>query len=123
MTVNAELDIRAKAVALILERRVEQALKMLSAAHGINTPQIRIGRVKGHHKALGVYVSKDRTIYFAKADYLYDPFVVIHEFYHHLRSRSGKHRGTEKHADRFALSHIEAFNKLMKGKDFQSREC
>ncbi|HEV2226795.1 MAG TPA: hypothetical protein VGR56_08340, partial [Nitrososphaerales archaeon] len=47
----------------------------------------------------------------ASREYLYDPFVMIHEFYHHLRSASGRHRGTEKDADRFALDFIEAYRR------------
>jgi hypothetical protein len=40
-----------------------------------------------------------------------NPFVIIHEFYHHLRSKAvdKMHRGTEKNADKFAIEFIEAY--------------
>jgi hypothetical protein len=41
---------------------------------------------------------------------LRNPFVILHEFYHHLRTDLDlKHRGTEKHADAFAREFIQVF--------------
>jgi hypothetical protein len=37
------------------------------------------------------------------------PFLIIHEFYCHIRMLGGKHFGTEKHADRFAQVFIDAY--------------
>ncbi|TMI38478.1 hypothetical protein E6H26_00560 [Candidatus Bathyarchaeota archaeon] len=67
------------------ERRPEEALDLLS-----------------EH-----YVHRDKTIYISSQEYLYDPYVLIHEFYHHLRNVGGKHRGTERHAKEFALSFLK----------------
>jgi hypothetical protein len=45
-------------------------------------------------------------------EYLDNPFVILHEFYHHLRTHGMEHRGTEKYANRFAEEFIEAFKTL-----------
>jgi hypothetical protein len=50
-----------------------------------------------------------REILAANREYLYNPFVIIHEFYHHLRSTSGRHRGTERQADEFAADYVRAY--------------
>jgi hypothetical protein len=44
----------------------------------------------------------------------YNPFVVLHEFYHHLRARSGPHRGTERHANAFARRFIDSYVAVIK---------
>ena len=70
---------------------------------------------KGHKiKAFGCYTNKNETISVQNSDILVNPFVIIHEFYHHLRSKGADkmHRGTEKNADRFAIDFIEAYKKL-----------
>lgn len=45
------------------------------------------------------------------SDFLGNPFVILHEFYHHLRSKSidRQHKGTEKNADRFAAEFLKAY--------------
>jgi Zn-dependent peptidase ImmA (M78 family) len=45
------------------------------------------------------------------SDFLGNPFVILHEFYHHLRSKSvdRQHRGTEKNANRFAADFLIAY--------------
>jgi hypothetical protein len=104
-------DLQAKAtiVHLILVKETEKALEQLSLANHIDVPMLRVGAVKGKKKALAVYVEKEKTIYVAKGDNLWDPFIILHEFYHHLRCRSGKHRGTEKLADAYAVDYINAY--------------
>ncbi len=100
-------EFRAKVVRLIVsEKNPEKAIGELSSHYGVEKPFLRIGLPKGEKRALGCYVHKEKTIYLADSNSLYDPYVVIHEFYHHLRSVSGKHRGTEKHARQFALSFL-----------------
>ncbi len=103
---------RAKVVQLILDGRVEEAIKLLSDYYGISSPKVRVGKVKGKKRALAVYSHKDRTIYIQYGDLYTNPFVVLHEFYHHLRFRDGKHRGTEKHADKYAYEFIKAYQKI-----------
>lgn len=67
------------------------------------------GRSKG---VLAVYSSDRKEILAVSRDYLYDPFVILHEFYHHLRQFAGQHRGTEKNADKFALDFIAAYRRV-----------
>jgi hypothetical protein len=59
-----------------------------------------------------VYVSKEQRIYAMNSDILHNPFVILHEFYHHLRSRSGVHRGTERYADLYAKRFIDSYRAL-----------
>ncbi|HVP24339.1 MAG TPA: hypothetical protein VMS77_10575 [Conexivisphaerales archaeon] len=107
-------DVRAKAliVRLILSKETERALEELSSANHIDVPRLKVGAVKGMKKALAVYVEKERTIYVSNGEILWNPFVILHEFYHHLRCRSGKHRGTEKLADAYAMDYIKAYRAL-----------
>jgi hypothetical protein len=58
----------------------------------------------------GCYTPKDETISLLSSDVMGNPFVILHEFYHHLRtSVDKKHKGTEKNADKFAKEFIEAY--------------
>ncbi len=67
--------------------------------------------VKGRSKGvLAVYSANRKEILAAKREYLYDPFTILHEFYHHLRQFAGEHRGTEKYADTFAVDFIQSYN-------------
>ena len=62
-----------------------------------------------------MYVARRKEIMAARREFLYDPFTILHEFYHHLRYFGNEHRGTEKFADRFAIDYIRAFRLLAKG--------
>ena len=110
-----EEEVLAEAVRLILEGRPEEALELLSRHYGVRPPRLRVGLPKGCRRALGCYVPSRRTIYVRSSSEYMDPFVVLHEFYHHLRSRLGRHRGTEKGADGFALRAIEAYRRRIGG--------
>ena len=100
-----DVAFQSKVVQLISrERRPEDALDLLSEFYRVERPRLRIGLPRGERKALGCYVHREKTIYISSQEYLYDPYVLIHEFYHHLRNVGGKHRGTERHAKEFALS-------------------
>ena len=104
-----EEEMKTSVVALILDSRPEEALRLLSKWYRIDVPRLGVGVVEGKTKGVAaVYSSRRKEILAARREYLYDPFVMIHEFYHHLRSRSGRHRGTEKDADRFAVGFIRA---------------
>jgi hypothetical protein len=106
---NVDSLLKAKVVHLILQKRPEEALELLSLANSVNTPRLRVGAVKGRTKAVAVYVHKANTIFVSGGECLWDPFVILHEFYHHLRCQGGKHRGTEKNANAFALDFISAY--------------
>jgi len=103
---------RARVVEFILAGRAEEALEAVCRAHGRSPPRLRVGRVNGHSKALAVYDPRSETIFVSDGSLLRDPFVPLHEVYHHLRMLAGRRRGTERHADRFALSLIEAYLRL-----------
>jgi hypothetical protein len=102
-----EAMFQRKIVRLIaVERKPEEALDALCTHYRVERPTLRVGLPKGEKRALGCYVHKEKTIYMSSEEYLFDPYVLIHEFYHHLRHVDGRHRGTERHARDFALSFL-----------------
>jgi hypothetical protein len=109
-----EQRFKAAVVWFILDGKVEEALRLLAKHYGVDVPRLKVGLPKGRKKnSLGCYNGKSETIFVLSSDVLREPFVVLHEFYHHLRTASDKkHRGTEKYADEFAREFIEAY-KLM----------
>ena len=81
-----------------------------------SVPKLGVGVVKGRSKGvLAVYSADRKEILAVSQEYLYDPFVMLHEFYHHLRQFAGHHRGTEKNADKFALDFIAAYRRVASG--------
>jgi hypothetical protein len=103
----SEREFRARIVSYILDGRPEHAVKLLSEYYGVSEPELRVGTVKGHRKVLGCYVQKEKRIYLSTSQFLTDPFVILHEFYHHLRASDiAKNRQVEKRADLFALNFI-----------------
>lgn len=108
----SEDRMKAFVVFLILDSKTEEAMDALSKWYKVSRPKLGIGVVEGKTKGVAAVYSQNRKeILAARREFLYDPFVMIHEFYHHLRSASGRHRGTEKQADRFALDFIAAYNR------------
>jgi hypothetical protein len=88
-------------------------VKLLSEYYGVVEPSLRVGTVKRHRKVLACYVEKERRIYISKSQLLTDPFVILHEFYHHLRaSQVARNRQVEKRADLFALKFIRDFRRF-----------
>ena len=112
---------KAKIVHLILSRKTEDALKLLSQHYHIDTPKLKVGMPKRHIKNAGCYVASKKTIYVSNRNRMYDPYLILHEFYHHLRTQDMKHKGTEKYADYFAKEHIEAYEKLLQLKKSNMR--
>ena len=106
---NSEYLFKAKIVCMILTKENIKAIEALSNHYGVGVPNLKVGMPKRYSKAAGCYVSKTNTIHVMNQEYLDNPFVILHEFYHHLRTRGRKHRGTEKYANRFAEEFIEAF--------------
>jgi hypothetical protein len=106
-TTSTDLSFQQNVVQLIaIARRPEEALDLLCEHYRVERPLLRMGLPSGEKNALGCYVHRDKTIYISSQEYLYDPYVIIHEFYHHLRHVGGKHRGTERHARDFALAFL-----------------
>lgn len=103
----SDQEFHARIVGCILDGRPEHALKLLSEYYDVREPGLRVGSVKGHRKVLACYVEKERRIYLSRSELLTDPFIILHEFYHHLRASStGRSRQVDKRADLFALNFI-----------------
>ena len=111
MLVDEQL-FKARVVQLILRKEVGEALEALSQHHRVGVPRLKVGMPKRSGGKAGCYVTGTKTIHVASSEKLCDPFVILHEFYHHLRTQGGKHRGTEKHANRFAEEYIAAYQNV-----------
>ena len=108
---------KAKIVHMILNRDTEEALQKLSKIYNVTPPEIVVGTIKGKRRTVyAVYVQKERRIYVINSDIFYNPFIVLHEFYHHIRTRAGVHRGSEKHANMYAKSFIDSYKKIIEQK-------
>ena len=107
-----QVNFKPAIVLLILNKQTEEALEMLAKNYSVNIPNLKIGLPKGHkNNVYGCYTPKDTTISLLNSDMLGNPFVVLHEFYHHLRSKSvdKQHKGTEKNADKFAVAFLKEY--------------
>src|ERR687884_518067 len=115
MSITLPLDdlTKAKIVHMVLNKKTEEALQYLSKFYNITPPEIVVGTVKGKRKTVyAVYVQKEGKIYVINSDVFYNPFIVLHEFYHHIRMKGGIHRGSEKNANMYAKSFIDAYNRI-----------
>jgi hypothetical protein len=104
-----EGSFKAQIVWLILNGKTEEALALLAEEYKVSVPSLTVGLPKGRRAtAYGCYNSQKQAISVLNSDMLMNPFVVLHEFYHHIRSRGvdRMHRGTEGNADKFALDYI-----------------
>jgi Zn-dependent peptidase ImmA (M78 family) len=100
---------KAQIVWLILNGKTENALELLAQEYQVSVPSLNVGLPKGRKAtAYGCYNSQKQAISVLNSDMLMNPFVVLHEFYHHVRSKGvdRMHRGTEGNADKFALDYI-----------------
>ncbi|MCD6432053.1 hypothetical protein DRO45_01145 [Candidatus Bathyarchaeota archaeon] len=113
---NLEDRFKALVVWLILNGKTEKALELLARHYGVDKPKLRVGLPKGkRRKAFGCYTAKDKVISVLNGETLKQPFVILHEFYHHLRTNVDmKHKGTEKYADKFAEDYIQAYKRIGK---------
>ncbi len=106
---TADSLFKAKVVNLILSKDTEKALELLSQHYRVAKPNLKVGMPKRHSKKLACYVAKKRTIHVSGREALYNPRVILHEFYHHLRSFSDAQRGIEKYAEKFAKNYLLAY--------------
>ena len=105
---------KAKIVALILDKKTEQALDYLSKMYKVDTPQIVVGTIKKKRRTVyAVYVVQEKKIYALNSEIFYNPFVILHEYYHHIRSKLGTHRGSEKHANMYAQQFIDSYMSIV----------
>ena len=61
-------------------------------------------------------ISEGDTIYVINSDIFCNPFVVLHEFYHHIWTKGGVHRGSEKHANMYARGFVDAYKEIAEHK-------
>ena len=100
---------------LILDGKTEDALETLANHYAVTVPKLRVGLPKRHTKAFGCYTNKTQTIAVLNSDIFLNPFVILHEFYHHLRSKSvdKMHKGTEGNADKFAIDFLKEYQNYL----------
>ena len=110
-----EDEFRVFVVGLIVSRDPWRALQVLSEHYGVPAPALRVGMPKGYKGMAGCYVSKSQTIHVRSRETLYDPRVILHEFYHHLRSVTDAHGGIEKKANEFAENFLKAYLRRFRG--------
>ena len=104
-----DLAFKAKIVALIFSRDIDEALVLLSRHYDVVKPKLTVGMPKRYSKNPACYVHKNRTIHVSRRETLYNPHIILHEFYHHLRSVKNAQGGIEKYADGFAKDFIRAY--------------
>lgn len=102
---------KARIVWLILNRNAEEALTILAKHYKTSVPNLKVGLPKKHRKnILGCYTPRNQTISLLNSDIIENPFVILHEFYHHTRTSIDKrHKGTERNADQFANDFIREY--------------
>jgi hypothetical protein len=110
------LEQRFKAIIvwLILNGKTEKALHLLAEKYGVDAPKLEVGLPKRHKKnSSGCYNGKRKTISVLNSEVFKNPFVILHEFYHHLRTNlEMEHRGTEKYANKFAEDFLQAYRSV-----------
>ena len=102
MSINIQQDDRnkAKVVFLIPNRR---SITNFSKFYKVIPHEIIVGTIKGKRRTICVvYVQREVKIYCINSDIFYNQFIVLHEFYYHLRTKSSIHSGSEKHASIYA---------------------
>ena len=106
-------NFKAYIVSLIhVEGKTEEALEQLAKEYQLSVPTLKVGLPKKHKTtAFGCYSANNQTISVLNSDIYVNPFVILHEFYHHLRSKAvdRMHKGTEGNADKFALDFIKEY--------------
>lgn len=108
-----EAKFKAFIVWLILNGKTDEALKLLAKYYNVNLPKIKVGLPKRHRKNLGCYTAGNETISVLNSDTLKEPSIILHEFYHHIRTDADKrHKGTERKAHEFAQHFIEAYKSM-----------
>jgi hypothetical protein len=104
-------QLKASVVHMIINGEVEEALERLANYYHVSLPAIKVGLIgRNRTKAVGCYAAENGTIYVLNSEALKNPYIILHEFYHHLRtSIDKKHRGTEKYANQFAQDFIQEY--------------
>jgi hypothetical protein len=97
---------------LVLNGQTEKALDLLSNDYKVSTPKLKVGLPKRRKaRVYGCYTPKDATISVLNSELIQNPFVILHEFYHHIRTQfvDKQHKGTEKNANKFAAEFLREY--------------
>ena len=108
---TADILFKAKVVYLILSKDSEEALEILSNHYRIAKPKLKVGMPKRYSKNPACYVAKKQTIHVSRREILWNPHLILHEFYHHLRRVTETQGGIEKYANKFAQNYLQAYKK------------
>jgi len=121
-TLTSEWLFKAKVVYLVISKDTEKAIELISQHYRIAKPKLKVGMPKRHSKKLACYVARKQTIHVSRREILYNPHVILHEFYHHLRNLTSTQEGLEKHADKFAVDYLEAYKIIASRYDEKERD-
>ncbi len=112
-----ESKFEAFVVWLIADGKAERALELLAKRYHVSVPRLKVGLPKGRKKGvLGCYTANTETISVLNSETLKNPFVILHEFYHHLRTMPDlQHRGTERNANEFAGRYMREYRDAVAG--------
>ena len=108
---STDLVFKAKVVYLIRSKDTKEALELLSSYYGVEEPKLKVGMPKRYSKNPACYVAKKRTIHVSCREILWNPYIILHEFFHHLRRVTEAEAGIEKYANNFAKNYVEAYRK------------
>ena len=108
-----EAVFRARIVYLILSKNTKEALELLSRHYEVVEPKLKIGMPKRYSKNPACYVAKNQTIHISRREVLWNPQIILHEFYHHLRRVTNAQSGIEKYANNFAKNYAKAYKKVI----------
>ena len=112
-----DINFESLVVWMILNGKTQDAIELLAKHYQVDMPKLKVGLPKKHKtKACGCYNPKNQTITLLNSDMLVNPFVILHEFYHHLRCKGvdKMHRGTEGNADKFAFDFLREYEAFVK---------
>jgi hypothetical protein len=110
---TTDLVFKAKVVYLILSKDTDAAFELLSQRYNVVKPKLKVGMPKRYSKNPACYVSKYRMIHVSCRENLWNPHMILHEFYHHLRNVKDAQGGIEKYADKFAADYMRSYQKLV----------
>jgi hypothetical protein len=122
-TLTPEHFFKAKVVLLVIAKDTERAIELLSQHYRIAEPKLTVGMPKRYSKKAACYVAKKQTIHVSRRKVLYNPHVILHEFYHHLRNVTSTQKGLEKHADKFAADYLETYWRVARRRRETPREA
>ena len=84
----------------------------------VKPPEITVGTIKGKRRTIyAVYVQRESRIYCINSEIFYNSFIVLHEFYHHVRTKGGIYKGSE-NANMYAKNFIDSYTKIINQKKF-----